>query len=193
MEKDSMSGKKSPSRGTPPSAINKQASTPSSASVSAARPSAGTRTSSESGSGTRPVSESGAGKPIDPISERAVSVSSPVKPEAANTAPFAKGVMSSNTETSATVGTTTSSKHEVKASAQSPMLRTPSSSASVKPVVDRSKPAESKNSASGEERNRLIAEAAYYIAEKRHFQGGDPAQDWIQAEQEVDSRLSSRR
>jgi len=36
-----------------------------------------------------------------------------------------------------------------------------------------------------EERWRMVAEAAYYIAEKRGFVGGDPAQDWYEAEKQV--------
>ena len=37
-----------------------------------------------------------------------------------------------------------------------------------------------------EERYRMIAVAAYYRAEKRGFIGGDPAQDWVDAEAEVE-------
>jgi hypothetical protein len=40
---------------------------------------------------------------------------------------------------------------------------------------------------SPEERYRAIAEAAYYIAERRGFQGGDPAQDWRKAEAQIDA------
>jgi uncharacterized protein with PhoU and TrkA domain len=36
---------------------------------------------------------------------------------------------------------------------------------------------------------QLIAEAAYLIAEQRGFQGGDPAQDWAEAERQVNERL----
>jgi hypothetical protein len=39
------------------------------------------------------------------------------------------------------------------------------------------------------ERQRLIAEAAYLMAERRGFEAGDPAQDWINAEEEVNRRL----
>jgi hypothetical protein len=42
---------------------------------------------------------------------------------------------------------------------------------------------------SAAQRERMIAEAAYFKAERRGFQGGDPAQDWIEAEAEVDARL----
>jgi chromosome segregation ATPase len=40
-----------------------------------------------------------------------------------------------------------------------------------------------------ERRRQLIAEAAYYRAEKRGFDGGDPAADWTEAEKEIDARL----
>jgi len=40
-----------------------------------------------------------------------------------------------------------------------------------------------------EERRRIIAEAAYYRAEQRRFIGGDPLQDWLEAEAEVAIRL----
>jgi hypothetical protein len=39
------------------------------------------------------------------------------------------------------------------------------------------------------ERQRLIAEAAYLMAEQRGFEHGDPAQDWINAEEEVNRML----
>ncbi len=42
---------------------------------------------------------------------------------------------------------------------------------------------------SAEERRRLIAEAAYYRALERNFQGGDPTDDWLLAEREVNQRL----
>jgi len=40
------------------------------------------------------------------------------------------------------------------------------------------------------ERHRMIAEAAYFRAERRHFQGGCPVQDWLEAEREVEQRLA---
>jgi len=36
-----------------------------------------------------------------------------------------------------------------------------------------------------EQRNQLISETAYYLAELRNFQGGDPVQDWLTAEKKV--------
>ncbi|HEY8554337.1 MAG TPA: DUF2934 domain-containing protein [Burkholderiales bacterium] len=40
---------------------------------------------------------------------------------------------------------------------------------------------------SPEERRRMIAEAAYYKALNRGFQGGDPVEDWLAAEREIDA------
>jgi hypothetical protein len=37
-----------------------------------------------------------------------------------------------------------------------------------------------------EERHRMIAEAAYFRAERRAFQGGCPFQDWLEAEREIE-------
>jgi hypothetical protein len=39
------------------------------------------------------------------------------------------------------------------------------------------------------QRMRMITHEAYLIAERRNFQGGDPSQDWIEAEKLVDYRL----
>jgi hypothetical protein len=43
-----------------------------------------------------------------------------------------------------------------------------------------------------EERQRLIAQAAYLRAERRGFSGGSPEQDWLLAEAEIDSILMKR-
>ena len=40
-----------------------------------------------------------------------------------------------------------------------------------------------------EVRHQMIAEAAYYLAEKRNFQGGDPVTDWLQAETMIEQIL----
>ncbi len=40
-----------------------------------------------------------------------------------------------------------------------------------------------------EERQRMIAEAAYLRAAQREFNGGDPAADWADAEAEINKRL----
>jgi hypothetical protein len=45
------------------------------------------------------------------------------------------------------------------------------------------------NAIPGEERERMIGKAAYYRAERRGFIGGDPLQDWLAAEVEIDRQL----
>jgi hypothetical protein len=37
-----------------------------------------------------------------------------------------------------------------------------------------------------EERHHMVAEAAYFRAERRGFQGGCPIQDWLEAEREIE-------
>ena len=39
------------------------------------------------------------------------------------------------------------------------------------------------------ERERMIAENAYFRAEQRGFRGGDPKRDWREAEREIDERI----
>ena len=39
-------------------------------------------------------------------------------------------------------------------------------------------------------RHKMVADAAYYIAERRGFQDGDPIGDWIAAEAEIDELLT---
>lgn len=43
-----------------------------------------------------------------------------------------------------------------------------------------------------EERHQLIAEAAYYRSERRGFRPGFELSDWLEAEAEIDKRLSRR-
>ncbi len=42
-------------------------------------------------------------------------------------------------------------------------------------------------------RRLWIAEAAYYIAERRGFRGGSPDEDWCEAEAEIDRMLAGPR
>lgn len=44
-----------------------------------------------------------------------------------------------------------------------------------------------------EARNRMIAEAAYYLAERRGFAPGYELEDWLEAEAEIDSALEAAR
>lgn len=41
------------------------------------------------------------------------------------------------------------------------------------------------DAAEAEERRAKIAEAAYFRAERRGFVGGDPVEDWLEAEKET--------
>ncbi len=43
---------------------------------------------------------------------------------------------------------------------------------------------------SAEDRQRLIADAAYVRAEQPNFVGGDPVTDWLEAETDVNASLS---
>lgn len=45
---------------------------------------------------------------------------------------------------------------------------------------------------SAERRQEMIAEAAYFRAQQRGFNGGDPVADWIAAEAEVDALLAAQ-
>ncbi|MCG6867089.1 MAG: DUF2934 domain-containing protein [Thiogranum sp.] len=38
----------------------------------------------------------------------------------------------------------------------------------------------------------MISEAAYFMAEKRGFTGGNPCDDWTQAEAQVDALIKQR-
>jgi hypothetical protein len=59
-------------------------------------------------------------------------------------------------------------------------------SAAPKGVVGTSKVTEA-------EKMKLIAEAAYFKAEARGWQGGSEAEDWLQAEREVSAALKIKR
>ena len=48
---------------------------------------------------------------------------------------------------------------------------------------------QSDHKVSAEQRRQMIAEAAYFRAERRGFDAGDPLKDWHEAEAEVDARL----
>lgn len=41
------------------------------------------------------------------------------------------------------------------------------------------------------QRRQMIAEAAYFRAERRGFRDGDPVTDWIEAEKEVEEQLAA--
>lgn len=59
-----------------------------------------------------------------------------------------------------------------------------------KPNAARAKPP---GALAPEERQRFIAEAAYFRAERRGFAEGGDLDDWIEAEAEIDTLLNSSR
>lgn len=46
-----------------------------------------------------------------------------------------------------------------------------------------------KASVKSDDRHRMIAEAAYYLAERQGF-GGDPENHWLEAERQIDRMLN---
>jgi len=46
---------------------------------------------------------------------------------------------------------------------------------------------------SGEARLRMIREAAYFIAQRRGFAGGDAQSDWLEAERQIDAQFGTRK
>lgn len=42
-----------------------------------------------------------------------------------------------------------------------------------------------------EERRKMVAEAAYYRAQRRDFASGDELNDWLEAEKEIDQQLAN--
>ncbi|MEW6678081.1 MAG: DUF2934 domain-containing protein [Pseudomonadota bacterium] len=93
------------------------------------------------------------------------------------------------------------------ASAKDKAAAKPTAEKKPKAVVEKAAPAKAKVSATAkprkasakattahpvtlEQRSHYIEVAAYYIAERRGFQGGDAAEDWAQAEREIDDLLA---
>ena len=61
--------------------------------------------------------------------------------------------------------------------------------AKLKSRIESTRLPEHGSSIDAEVRQQLIAEEAYLIAERRDFQGGDAAEDWAKAEEQVNHRL----
>jgi hypothetical protein len=73
------------------------------------------------------------------------------------------------------VATTSNARNTRKTTASKPARKAPASTA---PLID------------PERRRALIAEAAYFRAERRGFAPGREAEDWLAAEAEVDTALT---
>lgn len=48
-----------------------------------------------------------------------------------------------------------------------------------------------KQAVSAEARHQMIEIAAYFFAESRHFQDGDPVADWLHCEKEIDAQIGT--
>lgn len=74
----------------------------------------------------------------------------------------------------------------------------PAPKSAAKPTEAPAKPAAAKPAVaavakvSPAERNKMIAEAAYYLAQKRGFSGGNELADWAAAEKQVDALIAKR-
>ena len=76
--------------------------------------------------------------------------------------------------------------HKTSARPKSSPAKTPRPAAPRKPRTKTSR----STGVSPEQRHQMIAEAAYLRAERRGFSLGDPLDDWLAAEQEIDTLLS---
>ena len=64
----------------------------------------------------------------------------------------------------------------------------PAKAAATKPAAA----AATKSALSPAERMKMIAETAYYLAQKRGFTGGNELSDWMAAEKQVDTLVAKR-
>ena len=85
--------------------------------------------------------------------------------------------------------TASAPKKAAPAVAPAPAATTPEKKAA--PAKKAAKPATATSApaVTPEARWQMISEAAYFLAEKRGFSGGNPCDDWAQAEQQVDALL----
>lgn len=68
------------------------------------------------------------------------------------------------------------------------VAKTPARSAAKKPAMSA---ARSPHAISSEQRRCYVEVAAYHIAERRGFAPGDPLDDWVRAEAEIDRLLAA--
>jgi hypothetical protein len=70
------------------------------------------------------------------------------------------------------------------------MPRTTVQSSEHKPTLNPQHDGDGPAAVGADARRQMIAEAAYFLAEHRGFNGGDPIQDWLAAEVEIDHWLA---
>lgn len=80
---------------------------------------------------------------------------------------------------------------EIKSSGSASQSKPATASArnAARPASDGVPSSRTHGTGNGEDRQEMIAIAAYYRAERRGFDGGDPMQDWLEAEAEIDSAV----
>jgi hypothetical protein len=71
--------------------------------------------------------------------------------------------------------------------AAAPAAKAPAPAAPAAPAAKA--PPKAPKVVSADERRKLVTEAAYFIAQKRGFSGGNPVHDWLLAEKQVDETL----
>lgn len=80
-------------------------------------------------------------------------------------------------------------------SAKSPLITTKTTRRKKTPdsaiVATKVSESSSRTTISREERDKMIAQTAYFRAEQRGFTGGNPIEDWLWAETEVDKQLKA--
>lgn len=101
---------------------------------------------------------------------------------------------------SATQPKGTAAKTPTKASAakkpapvKSAVAAKPAVKAAPKALAKPARPRSNKAAVAPEQRRNYIEVAAYYIAARRGFAPGNPLQDWIEAEAEIDRLVSEGR
>ena len=86
-------------------------------------------------------------------------------------------------------------KRDQKSTAKTPAKRKQSATRAnslAKPAAKKVAPKKRKQTKSADKARELqIAEAAYLIAKNRSFEGGCALDDWLQAEAEIDAKISS--
>lgn len=75
------------------------------------------------------------------------------------------------------------------AAPKTPAAKTAAPKAAAKPKAAPKAAAQQVPELSPEQRRYYVEVAAYFMAERRGFQGGDPASDWLAAEAEIDRLL----
>ncbi|MBN8476471.1 MAG: DUF2934 domain-containing protein [Sulfuritalea sp.] len=76
------------------------------------------------------------------------------------------------------------------AAVKKPAVKLSDAKAVPKPAAPRAKKSKS---VPAEQRRNYVEMAAYYIAERRGFAPGNPLEDWVQAEAEIDRLLAEGR